>query len=492
MINFDLPTAFSRIDRRRYRRKVLRSLDVFAAMLDHFRFDEDKRMIGLETEIDLVDAKCEPAMCNAEFLDRLRDPSFKAELGAFNLEVNSSPRLLSGSGLDEYEREFRTSLNTARTVADGMDIELVLTGILPTLEPSHTVPGNLSAQARYHALNDQIIDSRGDDITIDIRGEESLRIRLESVMGESANTSIQVHLQVTPASFASYWNASQAIAGVQIALGANSPFLFGRRLWDETRIPLFEQAVDERPAELRNQGIRPRVWFGERWVTSIFDLFEENVRYFGALLPACDDEDPDAVVEAGGVPKLSELRLHNGTIYRWNRPVYDIRDGLPHLRVENRVLPAGPTVVDMFANLAFYAGLTRTLAEADRPVWSQLSFNAAKENFLAAARYGMAATLFWPQRGESPAPQLVLGHLLPAAYAGLDSLGVDPATRDRLLGIIEGRCATGRNGAVWQTRTVARLEEQGRDRPAALREMLGRYITHMHSNEPVHTWPLDS
>jgi gamma-glutamyl:cysteine ligase YbdK (ATP-grasp superfamily) len=492
MIKFDLPTSFSRTDRRRYRQKVLRSLDAFALMLDHFRFDEDKRMIGLEIEIDMVDAKGDPAMCNAEFLTQLDDPGFKAELGAFNLELNVRPRLIGGTGLGEYERELRASLNAARAVADRMDLQLVLTGILPTIAPTHTVPQHMSDQPRYHALNEQIIDSRGDDITVDIRGEESVRVQLDSMMGESANTSIQVHLQVTPASFASYWNASQAIAGVQVALAANSPFLYGRRLWDETRIPLFEQAVDERPAELRNQGIRPRVWFGERWVTSIFDLFEENVRYFGALLPACDDEEePDTVVAAGSVPKLFELRLLNGTIYRWNRPVYDISDGVPHLRVENRVLAAGPTVLDMCANAAFYAGLTRTLAEADRPVWSQLSFASAKENFLTAARYGINATLFWPQRGESPVTELVLGHLLPAAHTGLDSLGVDPSTRDRLLGVIEGRCQTGRNGAVWQTRTVARLESQGRDRVTALREMLNRYVSHMQTNEPVHMWPLD-
>ncbi len=193
-----------------------------------------------------------------------------------------------------------------------MDIELVLTGMLPTLVPTHTVLDNMSEQPRYRALNDQIIDCRGDDITLDIKGDENLRLRLESVMGESANTSIQVHLQVTPASFANYWNASQAIAGVQVALGANSPFLFGHRLWDETRIPLFEQAVDERPAEQRNQGIRPRVWFGERWITSIFDLFEENVRYFGALLPACDDEDPETVVAEGGCPGCSSCGCTTG------------------------------------------------------------------------------------------------------------------------------------------------------------------------------------
>jgi hypothetical protein len=297
-------------------------------------------------------------------------------------------------------------------------------------------------------------------------------------------------VQVTPATFASYWNASQAIAGVQAALGANSPFLFGRRLWAETRVPLFEQVADTRTEELKNQAVRQRVWFGERWITSIFDLFEENVRYFPALLPVCDPEDPDDVVAAGGVPRLPELRLHNGTVYRWNRPVYDVRDGVPHLRVENRVLSSGPTVVDMLANAAFYFGLTRVFAEADRPVWSQLPYGAAELNFYLGCREGLGATLFWPRGGEMRAGDLVLERLLPAAYEGLDRFHVEPAVRDRLLGIIEQRCLTGRNGAVWQTETVAALEEKGRDRMAALREMVTRYVDLMHTNEPVHTWPM--
>jgi hypothetical protein len=205
----------------------------------------------------------------------------------------------------------------------------------------------------------------------------------------------------------------------------------------------------------------------------------------------CDDEDPEDVLAAGGVPQLSELRLHNGTVYRWNRPVYDISaEGKPHVRVENRVLPAGPTVVDMVANAAFYFGLIRTFAESDRPVWSQLPYAAAEKNFYVASRDGIAATVYWPPIGEIRVGDLVLERLLPAAHAGLDRIGVDAALRDRLLGIIERRCVTGRNGAVWQSETVARLEEWGMDRPTALREMLRRYVTHMHTNEPVHTWPI--
>ncbi|HET8662188.1 MAG TPA: glutamate--cysteine ligase, partial [Micromonosporaceae bacterium] len=309
---------------------------------------------------------------------------------------------------------------------------------------------------------------------------------------EAACTSVQFHLQVSPDEFAHYWNAAQSIAGVQVALGANSPFLFGRELWSETRIPLFALATDTRSEEIKSQGVRPRVWFGERWITSVFDLFEENVRYYPALLPICTDEDPVAVLAGGQTPKLGELRLHNGTIYRWNRPVYDVVDGLPHLRVENRVLPAGPTVADVVANGAFYFGVVRMLADAERPVWSQMSFSAAEENFLNAARHGINASVYWPGMGYLPVTELVLRRLLPLAYEGLDRWGVHPQERNRLLRIIEQRCLAERNGASWQVDTLHKLENgAGMGRTEALREVLRRYIGHMHSNVPVHEWPTD-
>jgi hypothetical protein len=273
-------------------------------------------------------------------------------------------------------------------------------------------------------------------------------------------------------------------------VGANSPFLFGKQLWHETRITLFEQATDTRPDELKEQGVRPRVWFGERWITSVFDLFEENIRYFPALLPICEDEDPQAALDRGDCPQLAEMSLHNGTIYRWNRPVYAAVDGKPHLRVENRVLPAGPSVADVMANAAFYYGLVRGLAEAQRPIWTQMSFGTAAENLHEAARHGIDAHLYWPGFGEAPAAELVLRRLLPVAREGLSHWGVSPSQADRLLGIIEQRCLTGRTGAAWQTATVAALTERaGADRQGALRLMTQRYIELMHTNEPVHTWP---
>ena len=269
-------------------------------------------------------------------------------------------------------------------------------------------------------------------------------------MPEAACTSTQFHVQTSPDDFADYWNASQAIAGVQLAVAANSPYLLGKELWRETRIPLFEQATDTRSEELKVQGVRPRVWFGERWITSVFDLFEENVRYFPALLPITDDEDPLEVLEDGGTPRLHELRLHNGTIYRWNRPVYDIADGVPHLRVENRLLAAGPTVADTIANAAFYFGLVRYLAESERPLWSQMSFSAAEENFHVAAQQGVDAQIYWPGIGQVRATELVLRRLLPMAAEGLDAWGVEGEVRDRYLGIIEQRCLLGdqRRGVV--------------------------------------------
>jgi hypothetical protein len=483
--------AFSREDRARYRQKVRRCLDVFALMLHDFPFDADRPMTGLELELNLMDPDAQPAMRNAEVLADLADPSFQTELGQFNLEINMPPRLIEHDGLDVYERELLASLLHADERARKSDAQLVLIGILPSLRQEHAVLDNLSANPRYRLLHEQIIAARGEAMSLDIRGVERLRASIDSIAAEAACTSLQFHLQVSPEAFARYWNASQAISSVQVAVGANSPFLFGKRLWAETRIALFEQATDTRPEELKAQGVRPRVWFGERWITSIFDLFEENVRYFPPLLPITEDEDPVEVLNAGGVPHLGELRLHNGTIYRWNRPVYDVMNGRPHLRVENRVLPAGPTVVDQVANAAFYFGLVGELAEHDRPIWTQLPFSAAEENFHTSAREGLSARVWWPHLGEVRVAELVLDQLLPIASDGLDRFGVRAATRDRLLGVIEGRCTTGRNGAVWQNETVYQLERKHHlDRLSALREMLRRYSDGLHHNEPVHTWPV--
>jgi hypothetical protein len=489
----DVPqTEFSGRDRQRYRAKVRRCLDVFSRMLSEAKFEFDRPMTGLEIELNLVDADQNPAMLNAEVLNAIANEDFQTELAQFNIEINVPPRELCDGYADALEADLRASLNDANDRAKTAGAHIVMIGILPTLGPEHLTRESLSANPRYALINEQIFEARGEDLTIAIDGIERLSTSTDTIAPEAACTSVQFHLQVSPQEYAATWNAAQCIAGVQVALGANSPFLYGKELWRETRIALFEQATDTRPEELKAQGVRPRVWFGERWITSIFDQFEENVLYFPSLLPIVDEEDPVEVLERGDTPRLGELRMHNGTIYRWNRPVYDVYRGKPHVRVENRVLPAGPSVVDVLANGAFYYGLLRSLTHEDRPMWTRMSFVAAEDNFNNGAKHGINAHLYWPGLGEVPVSELVLRRLLPLAQKGLQEYGVDPQVSDRLLGVIEGRCITHLNGAEWQARTFHAIDASQRplDRRDALREMLGRYVENMHTNEPAHTWPV--
>ena len=479
--------TFTREDRTRYRKKVRACLDVFERMLVESKFDFDRPATGLEIELNLVDEDERPAMRNMEVLEQLGDPDFQTELGKFNLEINVAPKRLPEQGVLAFADGIRNSLDAAERAANQVGAHLVMIGILPTLTAETLQSDSLSGNPRYHLLSDEILAARGEDITLDIQGPERLSVTADSIAPEAACTSTQLHVQVSPEQFSSYWNASQAIGGVQLAVGANSPYLLGRELWRETRIALFEQATDTRGEELKAQGVRPRVWFGERWITSIFDLFEENARYFPALLPVLSDEDPAEVLASGHTPTLDELRLHNGTVYRWNRPIYAVVDDVPHLRVENRVLPAGPTVMDTIANAAFYFGLVKALAEQERPVWSQMSFTAAEENFHSAAIAGIEAQVYWPGAGQVRATELVVRRLLPLAAQGLESWGVDGDEAGALLDIIEQRCLTGQNAASWFVDQVHRRSGEG-DRAEVLRRVLADYRPRMHSNAPVHTW----
>ncbi|MEV4879909.1 glutamate--cysteine ligase [Streptomyces cyaneofuscatus] len=483
-------------DRQAYRTKLNQCLEGLGRLLAERRFDRPRNLMGLEIELNLAGSDGMPRMMNQEVLQRIASRDFQTELGMFNLEVNIVPHRLGGRVFDQLSEELRTGLAYAHRKAGEVDAGIVMIGILPTLGEHDVVSANLSDVDRYTLLNDQMAAARGEDFALDIEGVEHLVCSSPSIAPESACTSVQLHLQVTPARFADVWNAAQAIASVQIALGANAPFLFGKELWRESRPPLFQQATDVRPPELANQGVRPRTWFGERWITSAYELFEENLRYFPPLLPICDDEEPLRVLDEGGVPGLAELVLHNGTVYRWNRPVYGMADGVPHLRVENRVLPAGPTVTDVIANAAFYYGLVRALAEESRPVWSKLPFEAAAENFTEACRHGIEAELLWPRPGRAgglariPAVQLVREELLPLAAAGLDAWNIEPVDRDRYLGVIEERCKRRVNGASWQVATYHRALDAGLGREAALAATTRRYAELMHAGEPVHTWPV--
>lgn len=487
--------GFDLADRRKYRRKLHECLEALARLSAEKRFDRPKNLMGLEIELNLAGADGMPRMMNAEVLQRIASRDFQTELAMFNLEVNIAPHRLSGRVFDQLAEELRTGLGYAHRKAHEVDAGIVMIGILPTITREDLVSANLSDVDRYMLLNDQMVAARGEDFVLDIEGVERLSCTSASIAPEAACTSVQLHLQVTPDRFADVWNAAQAVAAVQVAIGANAPFVFGRELWRESRPPLFQQATDVRPPELQAQGVRPRTWFGERWVDSAYELFAENLRFFPPLLPVCDDEEPLRVLDDGGVPRLAELTLHNGTVYRWNRPVYGLADGVPHLRVENRVLPAGPTVTDVIANSAFYYGLVRALAEDARPVWRRLPFEAAAENFAVACRHGIDAELHWPRpvRGGGitrvPVVKLVRDELLPLAAAGLDAWNVEPADRDHYLGVIEERCRRRVNGASWQVDTYHRAVEAGLGREAALAAMTRRYSELMHQGEPVHLWP---
>ncbi|MET8983726.1 glutamate--cysteine ligase [Streptomyces sp. NPDC004539] len=488
--------AFDLSDRQHYRDKLRQCLAGLERLLAEQRFDRPKNLMGLEIELNLAGADGAPRMLNGQVLERIASRDFQTELAMFNLEVNIAPHRLGGRVFDQLAEELRTALAYAHRKAREVDAGIVMIGILPTLGPDDLVSANLSAVDRYALLNDQIVAARGEDFALDIQGVEQLSCTAKSITPEAACTSVQLHLQVTPGRFADVWNAAQAVAAAQVAVGANSPFLFGRELWRESRPPLFLQSTDTRPPELQAQGVRPRTWFGERWVSSAYELFEENLRFFPALLPICDEEEPLGVIAAGGTPKLAELVLHNGTVYRWNRPVYGVADGVPHLRVENRVLPAGPTVTDVLANAAFYYGVVRALAEESRPVWTRLPFEAAAANFDAACRDGIEARLLWPRRGrlggvgEVDAVSLVREELLPLAEVGLDAWGVEPVDRDFYLGVIEERCRLRVNGASWQVETFHRGVASGLSREEALAATTRRYGELMRVGEPVHLWPV--
>ncbi|MCQ1950945.1 glutamate--cysteine ligase [Arthrobacter sp. zg-Y859] len=480
--------TFSRAQRTAYRQRLLENLDHFAHFLSTAQF-ADTASIGLELELNLTNRDFSPALRNKAVLDRIADPAFQTEIGAFNIEMNHPAMSVAQFGLKELEDSLRTQLNRADERAAQEAADIMMVGILPTLTPRFMDGWDwLSSGQRYAALNTSVLQARGEDVLLDLSGPEPLSFYAQNIAPEAACTSVQLHLEVSPDQFAPAWNAAQMIAAPQVALAANSPIFMEHVLWHETRIELFKQAIDTRPPEMRNQGVRPRVWFGERWITSIFDLFEENVRYFPALLPELSGNGTEAT--AFGAPLLPELRLHNGTVYRWNRPIYDPGSGRPNLRLENRVLPAGPSVLDVVANAAFYYGLVEYLRTADRPLWSRIAFKTASDNFLACARHGLEAAVYWPGIGEIPVAELIVRHLIPQAAEGLRELKVDSSLIDRYLNVVSERARTEQNGAAWQIATLRRLEGAGMSRSAALGELSRLYWENMHTNAAVHSWPL--
>ncbi len=474
---------------RSFSRRLLNDLRGLELMLERGMFETGIRRIGAEQEMFIVDETGNPAMLAMELLDKL-DSSFTTELARFNLECNLEPKVFGGKCLSEVEKELVKCVADARRAAKKMGANVLLCGILPTIDKSHLGLDAITPNPRYMQLNNTLCRMRGGDFTAHIKGYDELHISHDNILFEACNTSFQVHFQVAPDEFARFYNLAQVVTAPVLAAAVNSPTLMQRRLWRETRIALFQQSIDNRSPQQSQRGHRPRVSFGTRWVKdSVVEIFREDIARYRILLATDEEEDPIACVERGVPPALSALRLHNGTVYRWNRPCYGIHEGKPHLRIENRVLPSGPTPVDEVANAAFFFGLMSALLDVHPDVSKVMAFDHAYENFISAAHDGLKAQFMWLDGKHHRASDLILETLLPVARTGLISKGIDPGDTDRYLGIIAKRVESGRTGADWALRS---LKEMGgnANRDERYRALVVASLAQQAKNKPVHTWSL--
>jgi CBS domain-containing protein len=481
-------TAQGTTDRQTAIRWMLRDLQALEQMLEERMFETDITRIGAEQEMFLVDASWQPAPDAVALLASIADGHFTTEVGAFNLELNLDPQVFTGDCLSRVEVQLDQLLAVARACAGAAGLGVVLAGILPTIRKSDLSIENMVQNPRYLALNTALMSLRGEAYELHIKGTDELRVRQESVMAEACNASFQVHLQVTPDSFVNLYNIAQLLAGPVLACATNSPLLFGKRLWAETRIALFEQSVDTRRPGHHLRERSARVTFGTDWVSSsVVDLYKEDITRFRPVLAPDDYVDPFSELVAGRAPTLDALRLHTGTVWRWNRACYGITDGVPHLRIENRVLPSGPSVVDEVANAALWLGLMRALGDRHPEVNRTMPFEQVRSNFVAAARQGLAAKLTWLDGSEVAADALALDVLLPLADEGLTAVGVDAADRDRYLGVVERRIRSGYTGSRWVLTSLNAMRNQG-TAGQRLNSLTAAMAARQRVGAPVHEW----
>jgi CBS domain-containing protein len=387
------------------------------------------------------------------------------------------------------ELELKEVLARARASAKNFGADVLLAGILPTLRKSDLTLENLTPAPRYHQLNDSVIKLRGGPFSIHIKGIDEINLTHDNIMMESCNTSFQIHFQVSPKEFAPLYNLAQAITAPVLAAAVNSPLLFGHRLWQETRLALFQHSTDARSATQQARSQPTRVSFGDRWIhKSVLELFQEQVARFRMIMINEPGENPLSLLARGEIPQLTALRMHNGTIWPWNRACYGVANGVAHLRIENRALPSGPTVLDEIANAAFFVGLMLSLPSEYGEVSQIMSFDDAKANFFAAARHGLNAQFNWVNGNTITASTLILDHLIPLADQGLKQANVNPADVDHYLGVIEDRVRSGQTGAQWTMKSFGGMN----DRPADVRNRLlaGEMLMRQKSGEPVHRWPV--
>ncbi|NNF26997.1 MAG: CBS domain-containing protein [Gemmatimonadetes bacterium] len=457
-------------------------------MLDDRAFETGIRRIGAEQEMFLVNEAWRPLGAALDILEELEGP-FTTELALYNLEANLEPRELEGRCFRDMEVRLNELVDHAREAANRRGAEIALTGILPTLSKSDVTLENITPRTRYHALNEAFAKARGGEpYKLRIQGSDELYTEHESVMLESCNTSFQVHLQVEPDEFATLYNIAQLVTAPVMAAAVNSPILFGKLLWDETRIALFQQSIDTRRGSVHVRDLSPRVRFGEEWVSNgLIDLLQEDVTRFRVLLTREVTEDPIALLDSGQMSTLQALTLHNGTVYRWNRPCWGVKDGVAHVRIECRVLPSGPTIVDEVANAAFWIGFVLGGVEEYGDIRSRIDFADAKSNFLAAARNGLKAGFRWLDGRSRSAPHLIIEEALPIAQAGLADAGVDPGDIERYLGIIRDRVKSETTGARWIVRSLRGMQGQG-SKSERLAAITAGTVRRQMEGSPCHTW----
>lgn len=483
-IRIELESAELRV----FTQALLRDVRALDQLLRGDQIETGVRRIGLEQELFLVDDMFRPAPIAVEVLERIKDPRVTSEIGRFNLECNLEPLLFGGNCLRLMENRLNELLERVRRTVRDLGAEVILTGILPTLRKSDLTLDNMVPADRYYALNDALTRLRGGAYDLRIKGTDELRVTHDSVMLEAANASFQVHFQVGPEEFARLYNTAMAVTGPVLAAAVNSPLMLGRRLWAETRIAVFQQSVDTRSPIPEIRDVPARVSFGREWVNeSVIEIFRSDVSRFRVLLGREIDEDPFEVMDKGRVPSLKALQLFNSTVYRWNRACYGVADGVAHLRIENRVLPCGPSVRDEVANAAFWFGLLSGLAEEVDDVREAVAFDTVFTNFLAAARHGLDAHLTWLDGEPVTAQRLICDTLLPLARKGLQVRGIDAADIERYLDTVEARVDSRRTGAQWQLSSLAGMGELGtmEERMAAL---VAATVERQRHGRPVHEW----
>ena len=475
---------------RRFTTAILNDIHALEQMLDNGMIESDVCRIGAEQEMFLVDSAMRPAPLATEIIERAADPRLTTEIGRFNLEANITPQTFSGDCLHKMEDELNQVIGVVRRSASTLNSDVVLAGILPTIKNSDLTEANLTPNPRYAEINRVVTKLHGDNRVIHIKGRDELQLTLQDTFVEFCNTSFQVHLQVGAADFVNKYNWSQAIAAPVLAAAVNSPLLLNHKLWHETRISLFQLATDTRSLIHQARSQPSRVNFGECWLReSVIEMLRADAVRFRILLTQAVAENSMETLSNGGVPNLFALRLHNGTIWRWNRPCYGVINEKPGLRIEARYLPAGPSVADEMANAAFLLGLLTALPEEFGDITKSMSFDDARDNFFNVARYGLDTQIHGLDGKKRRAGRLILEELLPRARTGLEAAGVDAGDIDRFLGIIEDRVKTARTGTQWVLDSLEAMD------PKAKQNVRMRTITEAMKNNqkkgaPVHTWEL--